>query len=328
MTHAQKTSPQRRPPTLEALRALMVYAETGSVSETARRLGVSQPVVTKKLEVFQDAHACGAVLLRFSGKTALTESARAALPAIQELVRRYDRLLGFLRGDESAPQVIRIGTGSFAAEHYLPRVLVALRDLVDECQIETRVCRGRERIVGTADGTFDLGIVTHDEPQIRQILREERIDEHAVAITPLGRHPMCVIASRKTLAGRELEQFPEENVVPVTSLTRWELIGPDSHSGLRRQLERQFAAGQLYFVAEGGGWSAGKEYARAGLGVAIVPLGTVTPADHKQLVCRRLAQQFAIADFLVHRQEDSHMHIQRVNDVLLETVSEFAAVFA
>src|SRR5437868_5404898 len=122
---SRSSSLQRRPPTIEALRALMVLDETGVISETARRLGVTLPVVTKKLDVFKDAKACGAVLLRSHGRVTLTESARSIVPAIRDLIDRYDRVIDFLRGEESAPQVVRIGTGSFAAEHYLPRALAA-----------------------------------------------------------------------------------------------------------------------------------------------------------------------------------------------------------
>ena len=63
------------------------------------------------------------------------------------------------------------------------------------------------------------------------------------------------------------------------------------------------SSGQLYFAAEGGGWAAAKEYARAGLGVAIVPRATIRPEDRKTLVCRKLSQQFAIAHYLIHRTE-------------------------
>ena len=210
------TKPVHRKPSIEALRALLVLAETQSVSETARRLGVSQPVMTKKLQVFKNADACGAVLLRSTGKAALTESARAVLPAIRELVNRYDRVIGYLRGHDTAPLVVRIATGSFAAEYYLPKVIAALRHLNDECKFETRVCRGRDRIVGTATGVFDIGIVTHDATQIRRVLQEERIDESLLTITPLAKHAMCLLADKQTTAGRELQNIPVSQPVPIT----------------------------------------------------------------------------------------------------------------
>ena len=284
--------PQQRKPTIEALRALLTLAETGSVSETARRLGVTQPVMTKKLQVFRNADACGAVLIRGSGRPMLTESAEAILPAVRELVARYDRIFGYLGGEDTAPLVVRIGTGSFAAEYYLPQAIAELSELADECQFETRVCRGRERIVGTATGAFDVSIVTHDPVQIERILQEERIDESTLEIIPMAKHTMCLLADKQTAAGTELQKVPASQTVPINKLTQWELVGPDRQSGIRKQLESRVPVGRLYFAAEGGGWSAAREYARAGLGVAIVPRATVRAEDRKELVCRNLSKQF------------------------------------
>lgn len=319
MNRARRSkSAHRRKPTIEALRALVVLGEIESISETARKLGVTQPVVTKKLEVFKDAEACGSVLLRSSGRVTLTESAKSVLPAVQELVRRYDRIISFLRGEETAPQLIRIGAGSFAAEHYLPKVLVAMRDVIEECQIETRVCRGRDRILGTARGVFDLSIVTYDRNQVCEVLREERLDENLVTITDVGRHQMCLLASPETEAGRELQAVPATRAVPIASLQKWELVGPDRQSAIRRQLEGRFPRGRLYFVAEGGGWAAAREYARVGLGVAIVPLATVTATDRQEMVCRTLSKEFAIADFAIQRQTEANPVLQRIKNGIIE----------
>ena len=300
----------------------MVFADTAGVSKAAQQLGVSQPVVSKKLQIFYVAEACGSVLLRSAnGHVALTDSAHSVLPAIRELIDRYDRILGYLHGEGTAPRILRIGTGAFAAEHYLPTVLATLRSKVEECQMETRVCRGRDRIVGTAKGQFDISIVTHDENQVRQTLREERLNEDALTITSLGRHAMCVLASRQTAAGRELLQIASTAVIPISKLAQWELIGPDNQSGIRRQLESRFERGELYFVAEGGGWAAAKEYARVGLGVAIVPWVTVSETDRKTMVARRLANQFAVADFVLQRRDESNPFIEQVKQALIASAS-------
>jgi DNA-binding transcriptional LysR family regulator len=70
-------------------------------------------------------------------------------------------------------------------------------------------------------------------------------------------------------------------------------------------LEQRLGGNSLYFVAEGGGWSAAKEFARQGLGVAFVPEATVTAADLGQLVKRRLAADFSVTDLLVHSHDES-----------------------
>jgi len=279
MTRKSPAKPRRRKPTIEALRALMVLADSDGVSEAARRLGVTQPVVTKKLRVFKDANACGSVLLQSNGRLMLTDSARSVLPAIRELVSRYDRLIGSLQGEETAPRVMRVGVGNFAAEHYIPKAILAVRDMLEDCQVESRICRGRDRVLQTAQGTLDLAVLTHDEQQMRRLLREQGLDASTLQMTRLARHRLCLLASPETAAGRELQRLSPNRSVPVGRLDQWELIGPDRQSGIRRQLEEHAAPARLYFVAEGGGWAAGKQYARAGLGVALVPITGVTAAD-------------------------------------------------
>lgn len=309
-----------RKPSIEALRALATLAEAGSITETARRLDVSQPVISKKLQVFKSVEGCGAILLRPEDSNEFTEAGRAVLPAIRELVGRYDRIIRFLQGEVVSPQVVRIAAGSFAAEHYLPVAISRLKAIIEDCQIETQVCRGRDRIVGTARGAFDLAVVTHDRSQIRQILQDERLDASSLVISSLARHATCVLARRDSEAGRELLAVPEDQRIPLSRLTTWELIGPDRQSGLRRQLEQRLRGKSLYFVTEGGGWSAAKEYARQGLGVAIAPAATVRSADQETLVSRRLSPEFDVTDYLLHSRNEPRPFVQEAKRAIVAAV--------
>jgi DNA-binding transcriptional LysR family regulator len=137
---------ERRNPSIEALRALLALHEEGSVRAAARKLGQAQSVVSRKLEVFLTADACGAILLKkASDSLVLTSAGLSAVPSIRELVQRYDQLLGFLRGIRSDPHLVRIAVGSFAAQHYVPRALAMIRDSDASCEIETRIARGEDR---------------------------------------------------------------------------------------------------------------------------------------------------------------------------------------
>lgn len=292
---------KKRKPTIDALRALRLYAETGSVSETARRLEVTQPVVSRKLQVFEDPQACGSVLLRRKGlHLQLTESATSVLPAINELVDRYDRVLAYLRGDGDAPRVLRIGAGNFSAEHYLPAALAAVQEMTEECKVETRICRGGERILRTAKGDFQMSLVTHNERQIRELLRDEQLPEGVLQVTSLGKDSVCLAAQKDSEAGAALADLPASKPIAINQLCQWELIGPDRQSGLRQQLESR-STEPLYFVCEGGGWSAAKRYAANGLGAALLPQAIVSRSDSKALICRPLAKDICIQHFLVHR---------------------------
>jgi hypothetical protein len=53
-------------------------------------------------------------------------------------------------------------------------------------------------------------------------------------------------------------------------------------------------------------------------------LATVTAADEKQLICRRLAQQFAISDFLTHRKDDANTFLQRICETTIAAAKHVA----
>src|SRR5262249_8214452 len=91
--------------------------------------------------------------------------------------------------------------------------------------------------------------------------------------------------------------------VPLKKLAAFPLVGLDSQSGIRRQLEahcRGKVPG-LCFRFEAGGWEAAKEYARHGLGVAVLPLALLAREDRKDVLVRRLPPEIRIQDLLIDR---------------------------
>lgn len=272
----------------------------------ARKLGQSQPVISRKLQVFQTSAACGAILLRRQGqRLQLTEAGQAAVPAARDLVRRYDQLLEFLRGRQSEPTCLRLAAGSFTAQQYVPQLISVLRRKNTPVQVETRIARGRDRIVGVLEGKFDLAVVSHSPEAIDQIARSHVGRSGSLRVELLGKQCLCVTAGKATDAAEELEQTDPRQPVSLQQLHRWELVGLDRQSGLRRQLEQHITApSDLHFLAEGGGWAAAKEFARQGIGVAIVPLLIMAPGDRKDFVVRRLGDEFQLKRFVVYRPDE------------------------
>ncbi|MBL8826952.1 MAG: hypothetical protein JNM18_08175 [Planctomycetaceae bacterium] len=297
-----KPSARREPPRIDALRALLLYAETESVTETATRLGVKQPVVSHKLAAFKNARAVGAILIDKQG--ILTEAARAALPAMRDVVRRYDQLLECLAGRAASADRLCIAVGAFSAQTLLPGVIAEFRNERPDCEIAVRVARGEERILGVAEGRYDVAVVSHPQGLISDIACRLGSQAPKLAVDQLARHVLVAIAARDSEVGRELLREPIETTLPISWLVGKELLGLDRQSGIRRQLEAHFdRIGELQFLVEGGGWQAARELARQGLGVAIVPLDVLADADEKSFVVRRLAATFQSRSVLVYRAE-------------------------
>lgn len=305
--------PNSEHPSIEELRALVLLAEKGSVGAAADELGIKQPVASNRLKVFRT----GEPLLRTRGnRVDFTEKGQSALPAIRDLLRRYDHIKQYLAGERRAPHLLRVGTGSSVSQYYLARAIGLLRERLADWEIETQVARGENRILGVADGTYDLAIVSHDRLQIETLLYAAHGTQQATTISELGRQPLCVLAPVNTPEAAELRSVLAGQQVPLEKLCHWRIVGLDPQSGVRRQIERQFAARDQgpIFGSEAGGWPAVKEHVRQGLGVGLVPLALLFREDREQFVIRRLSSDVFLGYWLVYRpSSDNHGLTELVN---------------
>jgi hypothetical protein len=226
----------------------------------------------------------------------LSDLGQETLGAARDVVQRYDLLVGCLRGRRDGPQVITVATGGGGSQFYLPRAVARLRERLPDWQVRPRVCRGRERILGTADGTYELAVVSHDPVRIQSVA----VGRGELVVEELAETWLCLIARRGSKAGDRLAAFPTR-CVPVVRLVDFMLIGPDSESGVRRQLEAHTGGGRLRFAAEAAGWAAAREYARYGLGAAVVDLSVLDPEDRRTFVARLLDESAGVRDYLIYR---------------------------
>jgi DNA-binding transcriptional LysR family regulator len=332
-------------PSIEDLRALLAVAEFGTETGAGKKLGISQPVVHKRLAAFR-----GAVPLveTREGEIRLTPAGRAALPAVRALLRQYEQLKAFAAARRPRARGLSLAIGASSCQHYLARALAILRDELADCQIQTRVVRGRERIAGVVAGQFDLAIVSHSPLQIETIVRnaaqaernlcrsEPQTDQvpsdsggrtHSLArraciagleVVALARLPLCVIARQRTMEAEKLHAMLSGHCVPLSMLAQWTLAGLDRESGIRQQLEARLPPdAKLTFIAEAGGWLGIKEFVKQGLCVGILPLAMLSLEDTGMLAVRRLEDNLAIAHRMIHRADADNDALQPAKQALL-----------
>jgi len=121
-----------------------------------------------------------------------------------------------------------------------------------------------------------------------------------LALTDKGRAALPAI---RALLRQYGHQVLDGQTVPLSKLSAFPLVGLDPQSGIRRQLEAHFRglSTGLCFRCEAGGWDAAREYARQGLGVAIVPVATLDSASREYFLIRRLEESFAVSNSLLDR---------------------------
>lgn len=150
------SAPIRRPD-LGELEALVTALRAGSIGEAARRLGVSQPALSKRLRNLESV--CGTKLLERSpsGVVATPAGSRLATAALRVVdeIAELDELLAELRG-RSEP--VRLACSPVISETLLPELLGVARDQLAGLPIELTAANSStvRRLVAT--GAADLGI--------------------------------------------------------------------------------------------------------------------------------------------------------------------------
>jgi DNA-binding transcriptional LysR family regulator len=310
---------------LKMLHAFLTWAESSSEAEAARKLGITQPALHRKLEKFQAQIGSGPRLMhRDRASWKLTAEGRVILPVIRDLVRRYEQLESHLGDRNELPRVLRIVTGQFAAQYILPNAIAALRKNLPDCRIETHAARGRDRILGVANAQYDLALVSHTPDQVHAIIRKQlRTRERLLTCEPFVQYPFVVIAHRDSAEGRSLAKLPAKAAITADQLEGWRLIGLDPQAGLRQRLEQLADPTPLTFATDThtGGWPAALACTQRGLGAALVPDAVLASQNDSTLVTRAFDESFTLDEFLIARADFNSEMLERAK-AALRTVSE------
>lgn len=335
MTKNHRASATLKETPIQVLRELLALHDHHTMSAAAEHLGVPLATLSRHLDDFHNG-PLGQTLLTQENKTwRLTPRGESALPAIRDLVRQYEQLLRFLANEDDAAQTVRVGLGNFAAQHYFPAALIAARKRADKLgvqwRIESEVLRGRERVLGVHDGALDLAIVSHTPDQVRTTLEEARRPHQPLIVEPLAQHPFCVIAQKDSPAAKTLLQHSAAARLTLIELAHVELVGLDAQSGIRRRLEQQLRTvnREPVFVpgTGAGGWYAAKEFARSGLGAALLPLAIMSQADSSDFVLRHVSDEISIKEFLIRRGTEGDSPTNTAQTELIATLRAAATEF-
>ncbi|MEN8174563.1 MAG: LysR family transcriptional regulator [Pseudomonadota bacterium] len=181
---------------INALQAFTAVAEKGSFSRAAESLFVTQPAVSKRIALLEQA--LGTRLFdRIGHGVSLTQAGERLLPRARDLLSKLDdmaREIGNLSGEVSGS--LSMGTSHHIGLHRLPPVLRHYSAAFPEVDLDIRFMDSEQACNEVARGTLELGIVTlprtpADELEILPLWKDRL---HVVA----GRdHPLAAIAHPK-----------------------------------------------------------------------------------------------------------------------------------
>lgn len=239
------------PPTDRQLRAFHVVAETGSVTQAARRLGLTQPAVSVQLRTLERERG---VRLFDRGPDGLvpTEAGEALFRVTARLFRLYQDAADALQGAAGlAFGTLRIGAdGPFAAIPLLARFAA----LYPGVQIEARMGNAPQTLAALVDSRVDVAVLTLDAAP-----------RPALHLLPLRDQGLRILMPRQ-------HAWAEGGAVAPAVLDGVAMVGREEGSATREALDRACAAAgaRPLIRLSLGSREAVREAVAAGLGIAAV----------------------------------------------------------
>lgn len=211
------------------LNAFVAVAESGSFSQAAQQLHLTQPAVSKRISQLESSLDCQ-LFDRIGRHINLTEAGRDLLPRANRILLEMEdlrRAMTNLGGEVSG--TLKIGTSHHIGLHRLPPVLKQFSRLYPQVKLDIQFIDSEMAFDLVMHGKLELGIVTlppEDGGPLRSIsiwedplafmigvdhplAREEQIELQA-----LSRHP-AILPSMSTFTRRIVEGLFQEKELEI-----------------------------------------------------------------------------------------------------------------
>jgi DNA-binding transcriptional LysR family regulator len=245
--------------TLDEIEAFVRIAEVGGFTEASRRLGRSQPAISRRIhELEQTLHAV--LFERVGRRVMLTDAGRALLPhaeAALAAIRDGERAVRDRPGQSGEALPFRLAiVGTLADSH----IVDALREFTSksEVPVDLRTATSREVSALVRSGEADLGLRYHPDPDPR--LESVPLGEEKLYIVVPATHRVtdAELPDLRPLQDEKWLGFPAERG------------RPDS---FRTLLERQLTGSPSITTVDS--LTAQKRLVEAGLGIALMPISSI-----------------------------------------------------
>lgn len=146
---------------IRVLRSFVSVVKTGSVTETARQLGRTQPAISFQIQKLEELTK--KTLFRHEGRRqTLTDDGDLVLSYAKSILRLHDELLARLASPDIEGHVV-LGTPDLYAAFVLPAILNRFRKAFPRIQVELRCALSTPLVGLVRRGEVDLALVTRME---------------------------------------------------------------------------------------------------------------------------------------------------------------------
>jgi DNA-binding transcriptional LysR family regulator len=282
------------------LELLRLVIEAGSLTVAAARLGISQPAVTKAVQLVEDQLGFP-LFLRQRGRLVPTAEARMLLPEIIRATSALDavnRLAEDLQGLRAG--IVTLATTPVLGNSIAAEAVARFQAQHSGVNVDLQVVLNHEAVAAVADHRVDFGLVLAPAEHAH-VLAE---DICAAAL-------ICVMAPGHPLA--------RSSSVSAAELAKHKLISFDRQQPLGALVDDAFKASGLRRVVavQVSQSTTACALARAGAGVAVIDGFTMAEARAGGLVVRKLAPSVPIVARLLRPQ---HRPLSRPASRLIDAI--------
>lgn len=235
------------------MRAFVTVVELGSFNEAAKRLAVSQPAITQRIQSL-DEHFKTKLLQRDAGGVHLTSQGQIVYNQFLSILKKWDNLESQLLGGNLTGK-LTVGASTIPSEYFLPKLLKSFMDLYKEVEIHTLIAGSKEVFNWLLNGSVDL-IVTGRHEVHPRLVSKPLLEEELKIIAPI-----------------DGDRFPES--IKVADLKDCDWIIRESGSGTRLAWEQElkekgFDPKSFNIAGQMGSTEAIIASVEAGIGISVV----------------------------------------------------------
>ncbi|MDX1693402.1 MAG: LysR family transcriptional regulator [Ketobacteraceae bacterium] len=237
------------------LKAFTAVAETGSFSEAAELLSLTQPAISKRIASLElDLH--NQLFDRIGRKVSLTEAGRALLPRAQRIlfeIADTERALSNLSGKVEGR--LSMGTSHHIGLHRLPPVLREYSQRFPDVQLDMKFIDSEQAFDSVSQGEMELGVVTLP-PKIPGHVHTEVIWEDPLTVLVNEEHPLAAANRSAPVTLQDLASYP--GILPSqTTFTRRivEKLFRDQNLDIEVAISTNYLETIKMMVSIGLGWS-------------------------------------------------------------------------
>ena len=187
----------------QQLKAFVAIAEEESVSRAADRLYLTQPAVTRRLQLFEEQ--LGQPLFdRLGRRLLLTEAGRCLLPYARQILALMDTSLQAVADLALTVQgSLTVATSHHIGLHRLPAVLREYKQRYPNVTLRLRFLNSQEAHLAVRQGEADVGVTTEEnlEGVLSELIWRDQLQ---VVVAP--DHPLA--ARSDSLALDDLSPYP------------------------------------------------------------------------------------------------------------------------